>query len=675
MTTREHANGLDAPWSGVRVVRHVPIPTRDGTILRADLYLPADGNGPWPVVLESLPYRKDDVSAPRWNVPVALAAHGIAAVRLDVRGTGSSSGLSQDEYAQDELHDTVDAIEWLASQPWCNGRVGMWGTSYGAFNALLTAMRRPPHLAAIVAHAGSDDRYGTDVHYWGGCLQAMELLAYPLWMIAMNALPPDPETPSIDWLGEWRHRLTCTEPWLFTWLRHQRCDDYWLGNSVKTDYGAIACPVFVVSAWHDGYTDAACRLLERLAVPVRGLIGPWTHQRPDASPVGPQIDFFGELLGWWQRWLLGHTDRGDGVGVRVYLQDAYRPARFVRSIPGHWYAVDRWPPPGVRSERWYGTSERVLVRHPSAGDEWLAFTNDIRVGSAGPSWCPTDPPDLLADDQRADDLFALTFESPPLSEPLLVMGAPELRATVAADEPVAFLCVRLSHVWPDGTVSLLTRGALNLTRARGFDRVDSLRPGEPIEVIVPLKTCAMIVPAGHRLRLALAGADFPTLWPAPGRGQQRVRVGGRYLELRLPVLADHGCLRPATYPEPRPLPVTAQTWTSNVFSEQFLDHLGQRVGFRRTLEQWTRPLGRQLEVYEESRVELSATIDRPEHCSASGAQVYRLAVPMGVAEARAELAVSSTRTAFHVTVELLATWNGRTISRRSWAETIRRDAL
>ncbi len=662
-----------SPWPDVRLARHVPIPTRDGTCLRADLYLPARGTGPWPVVVEYLPYRKDDLTAPRWNVPTALAQHGIVGMRVDIRGTGSSSGLAHDEYSEDELRDGEDVLAWLSTQPWCSGRLGLWGTSYGAFNALQLAQRRPPGLAAIVAHAGSDDRYATDVHYWGGCLQAMELLSYPLWMVALNALPPDPELDSTEWLEAWRQRIEKVEPWLFRWLRHQRQDDYWLRGSLGTNYEAITCPVFVVGAWHDGYTDAALRMLERLSAPVRGLIGPWTHERPDASPVGPQIDFFSELLAWWRRWLLDQSD--ETPPIRFYLQEAYRPQRYPTTIPGRWYAAERWPPIGVRVASWFATTEGKLVQSPASGDVWLAVINDVRVGLSGPSWCPTAPPDTLAADQRLDDLFALTFDTEPLPESLTILGSPELYTVVVAEVPVAFLCVRLSHLWQDGQVTLITRGALNLTRRQSFQRVEQLRPGELTPVRVPLKACCYRIPAGHRLRLALSGADFPTLWPAPYRQGCHVRVGGKALELRLPLLHDHSSLRSVTLPEPQPLPVTAVTWSSAPHLEHFFDALHGRVGIRRSTEEMIRPIGRESLAIERSAVELWADLNQPSRCQARGQQIYRIEWPVGVAETRADLSMHSTSQHFYLTVELIATWNGRPVAEQRWAESIARDAL
>jgi predicted acyl esterase len=176
------------------VRRDVGIPSRDGTRLSANLFLPGgDGSEAWPAVLNMDPYRKDDWSA-GWDLTLGtyLAERGYAYCRLDVRGTGSSDGVALDEYTEAETWDGYDAVEWLATQPWCSGRVGMWGLSYGGFTSLQVATLRPPHLFAIVPIQATDDRYTDDVHYVGGTMTVSELAQYAVAQVATNAMPPEP---------------------------------------------------------------------------------------------------------------------------------------------------------------------------------------------------------------------------------------------------------------------------------------------------------------------------------------------------------------------------------------------------------------------------------------------------------------------------------------------------
>jgi putative CocE/NonD family hydrolase len=178
-------------------VSKVLVQLADSERLAATLYLPqagggpGPGGGPVPCLLEALPYRKDDVTAGQSEHYERLAGEfGYAVCRVDVRGTGSSSGLATDEYPATETDDLCQVVAWLAEQPWCTGAVGLFGTSYSGFNALTTAAARPPALRAICSIYASDDRYTDDVHYGGGLLRWLDLVDYPAYMAAMCALPP-----------------------------------------------------------------------------------------------------------------------------------------------------------------------------------------------------------------------------------------------------------------------------------------------------------------------------------------------------------------------------------------------------------------------------------------------------------------------------------------------------
>ncbi|GDY56176.1 hypothetical protein SVIO_067990 [Streptomyces violaceusniger] len=177
------------------LVEDVWIPTRDGTTrLHARIWRPADAEtAPVPALLEYLPYRKSDWTAPRdaqrhpW-----YAGHGYASVRVDLRGSGDSEGVMLDEYTATELADGVDVVNWLAHQPWCTGKVGMFGISWGGFNSLQIAALRPAPLKAIVTVCSTDDRYDNDVHYTGGAVLGIDMLAWAGTMLAFTARPRTP---------------------------------------------------------------------------------------------------------------------------------------------------------------------------------------------------------------------------------------------------------------------------------------------------------------------------------------------------------------------------------------------------------------------------------------------------------------------------------------------------
>jgi hypothetical protein len=176
----------------VRVIEHTLIPLKDGTMLAARIWLPEDAEqNPVPAILEYLPYRKRDGTYERDALTHPyLAGHGYAGVRVDLRGCGESTGLLFDEYAKQEQDDGVELIAWLAAQPWCNGAVGMMGISWGGFNGLQIAARRPPALKAIVTICSTDDRYSDDAHYMGGTFLATAGLEWAFFFFGLMCLPP-----------------------------------------------------------------------------------------------------------------------------------------------------------------------------------------------------------------------------------------------------------------------------------------------------------------------------------------------------------------------------------------------------------------------------------------------------------------------------------------------------
>ncbi|HZB79172.1 MAG TPA: CocE/NonD family hydrolase, partial [Actinomycetota bacterium] len=272
------------------------IPLGDGTRLAATLYLP-DDRGPQPAILEALPYRKDDVTAYDTADYRRLRDEGgFAACRVDLRGTGSSDGIATDEYPIQEQRDLCEVIAWIASQEWCTGDVGMFGTSYSGFNSIQVAMKRPSALKAIVPIFATDDRYTDDVHYYGGVRRAADLPDYPLYMVAMNALPPVPSTRGDDWRNLWRERVEKLEPWLLRWLEEQTDGPYWRHGSLRPNYPSIVCPTMIVAGWADGYRNATFRMFERLECPRRLLLGPWSHTSTETSRPGPGIDLMPELI-------------------------------------------------------------------------------------------------------------------------------------------------------------------------------------------------------------------------------------------------------------------------------------------------------------------------------------------------------------------------------------------
>jgi putative CocE/NonD family hydrolase len=265
----------------VELIELAWVPMPDGRKLAARLFLPRQRSRPVPAILEYIPYRRrDGTRLQDEQMHIWFAAHGHAGVRVDIAGMGDSEGIVEDEYAQREQDDALAVIEWLGSQAWCSGSVGMIGISWGGFNALQVAARRPARLKAVITMCSSDDRYGCDAHYLGGCL-LNDNFAWGGAFFNYAVLPPDPAMVGEErWRKMWKERIDRHVNFPALWLRHQRRDEYWKHGSICEDWAAINCAVFAVGGWLDGYTQTVFRLVENLKSPCKGLIGPWGHKEP-----------------------------------------------------------------------------------------------------------------------------------------------------------------------------------------------------------------------------------------------------------------------------------------------------------------------------------------------------------------------------------------------------------
>jgi predicted acyl esterase len=489
----------------IHVDRRVVVEMEDGVRIALTLYRPASsGDGPFPTILESLPYRKDDDCTARdWTTYAYLASQGFAGVRIDIRGTGASTGIIENEYTGQEQADNLSVMRWLAAQDWCSGNLGMWGISWGGFSSLQTAMLQPPELKANVPMHATHDRYACDVHYTGGSLHAAEQVDWPTSMVATNGLPPDPDIVGNHWFEEWVERLENTPQWPFEWLRHQTRDGYWLHGSPCADYQSIKCPTLLIGGWLDGYVDGMLDLAEKLDCPTRAVIGPWGHYRPATGVPGPTLDHLDLMARWF-----GHHLRGDDNGI-MSLPEA---AVFVRTaapydgdlVEGHWRAEPQWPP-----------LDRAL---------WVADLSDLdhdTVSWSGPQWVGAHAPawDRAGIGSRLgveDDAHSVTFQTSPLTEALEILGVPEVELAVTSDQSVGMVAARLSAVSPEGVPHLICRGNRNMAFPEDLSQPVPFESGAEVLVRIPLLASSAVIQPGWSIRVSIAGADFPVVWP-PGR--------------------------------------------------------------------------------------------------------------------------------------------------------------
>ncbi len=496
---------------------HVWIPMRDGKRLAARIWMPVDAQqDPVPAILEYIPYRKrDNIRARDTRNHPYLAGHGYAAVRVDLRGSGDSEGIITDQYRPQEQEDGLDAIAWLAQQPWCNGKVGMMGISWGGFNALQIAAHNPPALGAIISACSTDDLYEDNMHYMGGCLLS-DNLSESSTMFAFNSCPPDPAYVGDRWRDMWIERLEHNRPWLGIWLQHQRRDAYWRHGSVCENYGDIQCPVLAVGGWADGYTNAVLRLLEHLDAPRKGWIGPWSHKYPHKGQPGPAIGFLQEVVRWFDHWLKGE-DNGvmQDPMLQVWMQDSSPPDTHLSYRPGRWVSEPEWPSPRLATWRFGIAPDRLLPPGEHAPDVSLHVQSPTSVGMYAGKWCSYQAVPDLPHDQRLEDGGALVFESAPLDRPWEILGRPVMHLELTANEPVAMVAVRLSDVHPDGSAGRVTYGLLNLTHHPGHDTPEPLVPGKRYQVSVAMNAIAQHFPIGNRLRISISTSYWPLVWLPP----------------------------------------------------------------------------------------------------------------------------------------------------------------
>jgi len=503
-----------------RIDETVWIPLSDGTRLAARLWLPDSAeSSPVPAILEYIPYRRRDGTRTR-DEPMHgwFAGHGYASIRVDLRGAGDSDGLLHDEYLKQEQDDAIEVIAWIAEQPWCSGSVGMIGISWGGFNGLQVAARRPPALKAVVTACSTDDRYNDDIHYMGGCVLGDNFSWASTCFGRVSPPPPDPEVVGERWREMWQARLEGTPLLLETWLSHQRRDAYWKHGSVCEDYAAIDIPVFAIGGWNDGYQNAIPRLLEHLDVPRIGVIGPWSHTYGFRGGPGPTADVLSEFVRWWDHWLKSEeTGVMDEPMLRTYMMESQRPAAWVETWPGRWVAEPVWPvTDGGITPRSFALNDRgVLADDPERGNRPMTIRSPLQTGFASGEWCRHDTGTDLATDQRMDDSGSLRFDGEPVAEPLEFLGAPVVTLEFSVDRPVAQAVIRLNDIHPDGAVSRITWGVKNLTHLDGQETPQALEPGRRYTIAFKLNDTAFSLQPGHRLRVAVSTSYFPMVWPAP----------------------------------------------------------------------------------------------------------------------------------------------------------------
>jgi predicted acyl esterase len=493
-------------------IKEVWIPMPDGVRLAASLFMPAnrEGTDAFPVLLEYLPYRKDESRKSRFALFSYFVARGYIVARVDIRGTGTSEGrLIEYEYADQEQEDGEVVIDWLSKQSWSTGEVGMFGLSWGAFNSIQMAMRNPPALKAIVAVQGTDDLYRDDVHFIDGM---MHVDSYELGVDIANILPAPPDYVIDE--AYFRDRFD-TEPWLLKYKRQQHDGPFWNRASLDSDYSSIKVPTFVIGGWYDGYRDSVPRMLEKLEAPAKGVMGPWAHTWPNWPYPEPGIEWRHEAVRWFDHWLKGeNTGIVDEPRFAVYVRQ-WHPPGVVETVPGYWRWEDGWPIERTENTALYAQADHTLSEAEPIGGEGkthrLRYVPTVGVEASGNvNWWGDFPWD-----QRGTDAYSLVYDSDPLEQDLEILGFPRAIMHVSADAPLANWIVRVSDIAPDGTVTQVAGAGMSGAHRRSSEEPESLVPGQLHRLEYDLHFTSWVFPEGHRIRLAVNNALWPMIWPTP----------------------------------------------------------------------------------------------------------------------------------------------------------------
>ena len=489
-----------------------------------------------PAIVELLPYRRRDgtMLADAKMYPW-FAFNDYLCFRVDLQGSGDSEGVLTDEYTDEELAYCGQVIEQIAARADCSGAVGMMGKSWSAINSLMMAARpdRPAALKAVIVCAGSDDRWNDDVHYMGGGMM-FDNVSWPSSMFGWLAAAPDPAVVGDAWKEMWRTRIDNADFWFKPWGSNQPRDEYWSGTAVRDHYADVGVPVFILSGWQDGYKNPVPLVVEGLAAEgkeVAGIIGAWGHKYPFNGYPGPRVDWLDYIVThWWDRWLKGKTPPREDAWPQlpVWLGESKEPSKSACADEiGKWVAEDAAWRSRVKQKILYLRSGNRLGDAPeratyTSSGKPVLDTEMLETSSWGE--CGNDD---LPGDQAPFDKESLYFDSDPLPEDFDSFGFPEVALTLSVDRPIASLAIRLNEVSPNtGASHLVTYRFFNLAY-RGGDtaKPQTVEPGVPFSIRVPLNVMGHTFKPGWRIRLAVSPSFYPTLWEPPEAVTLTVETG------------------------------------------------------------------------------------------------------------------------------------------------------
>lgn len=522
--------------TSIRYLFDVRIPMRDGITLSTDIYLP-ETPGSYPVILYRTPY---DNTSPQETAEAAyFARQGYGVALQDVRGRCDSGG----DWVpwMNEHEDGFDTIEWLAEQPWCDGNIGMSGMSYLGFVQWMAAREQPPHLKALAATV-SLGRWGHECPFMNGKTNLSMFAWLNLVGGRTNQVPRgDDGQPLIDWYQIYQHRplidmdlaLGRTNTVWREWMNHiDLDDDYWRKISLDDHFAKIDLPVLHITGWFDDDQVGALYYYNGMIAESPAadkqylLIGPWNHHgtRKPVTALGDLVfaeesllDIRGIHLRWFDHWLKG-KENGllEEARVRLYTMGNET-----------WREAQSWPLPElVETPFFFHSRGNANTRD---GDGWMDQLEPGEEPQDDYCYDPEDPTPGLENletqyylpidqhfvEKRVD---VLVYTSEPLSAELEVTGIPFVILFAASDAVDTDFAAVLADVYPDGRS---IRVAENIMRASYRDSLSHPTPIEPGKVYrykIELNGISLVFKKGHRIRVNVMSARFPTWSRNPNTG-------------------------------------------------------------------------------------------------------------------------------------------------------------
>lgn len=530
-------------YSSYTTKKDIMITMRDGVQLAADVTLP-DGPGPFPVILTQTPYNKNE--SDKENLNAYFVKRGYAHMVVDVRGTGNSQG-TWDSFGPDEQADGKELVEWAAIQPWSNGKVGLYGSSYRGINQLLTAALQPKGLKAIFPIVPMADMY-RDIVMSGGLVNTGFI---PLWLGLVTAdglLPPTytlsnpilASTVLLSHAGQTTGFQTNTLSSAITegdfaydgpaaWVR----SPYYITNK-------ITVPTFITGGLHDLFQRGEPLLYEKLkanGVNAKLLVGDWNHGNYGSGLPADNVPALDQIaLRWFDQYLMGintQVDRIPDVTQYVLGQD-------------HFMVQPGWPNQDAAAEKLYLHGGNLLTTDtPSSVEPSSTMIQEPVNGICSQSTSQWTAGILgvipCTKDNRLTEATEVTYTTPILNKDLKISGPIAARIFVSTTAKELVLSVRLTDVAPDGTSSELTDGwlaashrAVDTSKSRFLDgeniqpwhpftkeAVQEVIPNQVMELNVEIFPTNAVIKEGHRLRVAIGPSDFPhAMSPVPQLSNQ-----------------------------------------------------------------------------------------------------------------------------------------------------------